>query len=223
MLPLIVKLHVASSAMTSLAASASPLPLPVYSAASLATTFSSPTETHFYDENEHQEGTLAIWRDGTTDDETSVQVKRLFRCRQTHFERMIKKQTLAMLAATAEHFDNRTIEYASAVRVGRSEGAESPHRAGRAVDFRIRGIKQTDIRDYLWRNFTEVGVGWYPSEQFVHIDTRPNDRDCAWTFYNGVNHYHPYWAEVARRPVDQNPGASAGRAEIKPDHHKPGS
>jgi hypothetical protein len=81
------------------------------------------------------------------------------------------------------------------------------------VDFRIRGIKQTDIRDYLWRNFTEVGVGWYPSEQFVHIDTRPGDRDCAWTFYNGDNHYHPYWAELARRP----------EKPAKPDHNKPGS
>lgn len=213
MLPLIVKLHVATSAMTSLAASGTPLPLPVYGAAALAMEFSTPTETHFYDENEHQGGDLAIWRDGSTDAETSVQVKRLFRCRQTHFERMIKKQTLAILAAASEHFDHRTISFASAVRVGRGEGAESPHRAGRAVDFRIHDIKTTDVRDYLWRTFTEVGVGWYPGEGFVHIDTRPNDRDCAWTFYNNDNHYHPYWAEVARQPE---------KHVVKPDH-KPGS
>src|SRR5262245_2515598 len=216
MLPVIVKLHIASSAMTSLVASGSPLPLPAYSAALTATTFSTPTETHFYDENEHNGNTLAIWRDGSTDSETSVQVKRLFRCRQTHYERMIAKRTLAMLAATSEHFDSRTIEFASAVRVGRGEGAESPHRAGRAVDFRIRGLNQTDIRDYLWRTFTEVGVGWYPGEQFVHIDSRPKDQDCAWTFFNNDNHYHPYWAEVARRPDKLE-------KPVKPDHHKPGS
>jgi hypothetical protein len=25
-------------------------------------------------------------------------------------------------------------------------------------------------------------------------------RDTAWTFLNGVNHYHPYWEETARQP-----------------------
>jgi len=200
MLPLIVKLHIASSAMTSVVGSASPLPLPMFGAASLSTSFAVPTQTHFYDENERREGDLVIWRDGSTDPDTSVQVKHLFRCRLTHYERMIAKRTLAMLAATSEHFEDATIEFTSAVRVGKGEGAESPHRAGRAVDFRIRGTKLTDIRDYLWRTFSEIGVGWYPGEQFVHIDSRPKDLDCAWTFYNGDNHYHPYWAEVARKP-----------------------
>jgi len=60
MLPLIVKLHVASSAMTSVVGSASPLPLPMYGAALAATSFATPTQTHFYDENEHQEADLVI-------------------------------------------------------------------------------------------------------------------------------------------------------------------
>ena len=29
-------------------------------------------------------------------------------------------------------------------------------------------------------------------------DTRPGIHDTSWTFLAGVNHYHPYWAELAR-------------------------
>jgi hypothetical protein len=33
------------------------------------------------------------------------------------------------------------------------------------------------------------------------MDSRPTLHDTAWTFLAGVNHYHPYWAEVARKPA----------------------
>ena len=81
------------------------------------------------------------------------------------------------------------------------ESPTSPHRDARAIDFRIRGVQLKEIRDYLWKTYTDVGVGWYPAEQFVHIDTRPRVHDTAWTFLNGTNHYHPYWAELARKPM----------------------
>lgn len=188
-------------AMTNLAAAGSPIPMPTQAiAAAMVGQVASPIEVSLYDENEHQSGTVAIWRDGSTDTETAADIKRLFRCRSTHREKMIAQRTLAMLAAVSEQFDNKTIEYVSGYRVGHGESATSPHRDGRAIDFRIRGIQQREIRDYLWRTYTDVGVGWYPVEQFVHIDTRPGLHDTAWTFLGGVNHYHPYWAEQARKP-----------------------
>jgi uncharacterized protein YcbK (DUF882 family) len=200
MLPVLVKLHIASSAMAAMTGAAMPGPgmEQAVGATLVASHYASPIEVHFYDENEHQDGHLAIWRDGTTDEATKVEVKKLFRCRKTHYQKLVAKQTLAMLAAVSEQFD-KTVEYVSAVRIG-GEPWESPHRDARAVDFRIRGVALASIRDFLWKNFTHVGVGWYPSEQFIHIDTRPKENDCAWTFYNGVEHYHPYWAEVARQP-----------------------
>jgi hypothetical protein len=41
------------------------------------------------------------------------------------------------------------------------------------------------------------------------MDTRPSLHDTAWTFMAGDNHYHPYWAEVARKPVAE-PQVSRG-------------
>jgi len=166
----------------------------------LSSEVAAPVPVSFFDENEHQKGTLAIWRDGATDTATAAQVKHLFHCRTTHREKMMAQQTLAMIADISERFGGKTIEYVSAYRAGRGESYTSPHRAGHALDFRIRGIQLREIRDYLWKTYTDVGVGWYPSEQFVHIDSRPVIHDTAWTFYKGVNHYHPYWAESIRQP-----------------------
>jgi uncharacterized protein YcbK (DUF882 family) len=204
LLPIILKVRLATMMMAGWNASASPAPMPSEAVASLfATQTAGPVEVSFYDENEHQAGTLAIWRDGATDEATKTLVKHLFRCRTTHREHMIAKKTLAMLADVSEHWDGKVIEYVSAYRVGHNESPTSPHRDARAVDFRIRGVQLREIRDYLWTTYTDVGVGWYPVEQFIHVDTRPTMHDTAWTFLNGVNHYHPFWAELARDPQMQ--------------------
>lgn len=201
MLPIIVKIRLMSMAAASWTAAASPVPLPAESVATLiAAQTAGPIEVDLYDENDHQKGRVAIWRDGSVDDDTRVTIKRLFRCRKTHREAMIHHNTLAMIADVAERYPGKTIEYVSGYRAHRAESKTSPHRDARAIDFRIRGVALREIRDYLWRTYREVGVGWYPAGQYIHIDTRPTWSDMSWTFVNGVNRYHPYWAEVARRP-----------------------
>jgi uncharacterized protein YcbK (DUF882 family) len=201
LLPIILKIRLATAAMASWSAAASPVPLPAETVAMVvAEQAAGPVEVTVYDENDHQAGALAIWRDGSTDDATKADVKRLFRCRTTLRQKMLADKTLEMLAAVSERYGNRVIEYISAYRVGYAESSTSPHRDGRAIDFRIRGVPLRDIRDYLWRTYVDVGVGWYPSEQFVHIDTRPGVHDTSWTFIGGANHYHPYWAELVRKP-----------------------
>ncbi|HEX4418335.1 MAG TPA: DUF882 domain-containing protein [Kofleriaceae bacterium] len=202
MLPIILKLKLATTAAVGLAASASSAPIP---AAALATVVAeravSPVEVKLFDENRQVHATVGIRRDGTMDALTTAEVTHLFRCRMTERAHPIARRTLAMLADLAERYESKTIEFVSAYRVQHGESLTSPHRDARAIDFRIRGTSLTEIRDYLWRTYTEVGIGWYPSEQFIHMDSRPAMHDTAWTFMSGDNHYHPYWAEVARRPV----------------------
>jgi len=214
MLPVILKLKLATTAAAGLAASAAPVPVPAEALAMLVVERSaSPVEVRLYDENLQVSATIGIRRDGTMDDETTAEVKHLFRCRQTNREHVIARRTLAMLADVAEKYDGKTIEFVSVYRVQRGESPTSPHRDARAIDFRIRGIQLREIRDYLWRKYSEVGIGWYPSEQFIHMDSRPTLHDTAWTFLAGLNHYHPYWAEVARRPVSE---------QTRPIRHRPG-
>ena len=214
MLPVLLKLKLAMSAASGLAAAAGPVAMPGNAiATAIVERAAAPVEVKLYDENLRITATIGIRRDGAMDDATAAEIKHLFRCRQTNRERPIAQRTLAMLADVADRY-GRTIEFVSAYRVQRGESATSPHRGARAIDFRIRGVSLPEIRDYLWRTYTEVGIGWYPAEQFIHMDSRPTLHDTAWTFLAGENHYHPYWAEVARRPVSE--------AAARPPRHRPG-
>lgn len=202
MLPILLKLKLATTAAAGLAAAASPVAVPADALAmTVAERTAAPIEVKLYDENLLVSATVGIRRDGTMDDATAAEVKHLFRCRTTGRQHPIARRTLAMLADLAEKYQPRTIEFVSVYRVQAGESPTSPHRDARAIDFRIRGVPLTQIRDYLWRTYTEVGIGWYPAEQFIHMDSRPTLHDTAWTFLAGENHYHPYWAEVARRPA----------------------
>jgi uncharacterized protein YcbK (DUF882 family) len=202
MLPILLKLKLATAAAAGLAAAASPVPVPANAfAMTVIEHAAAPVEVKLYDENLGVTVVVAIRRDGTMDPATAAEIKYLFRCRQTGREHAIARRTLAMLADISEKYAPRTIEFVSVYRVQAGESPTSPHRDARAIDFRIRGVPLPQIRDYLWRKYTEVGIGWYPSEQFIHMDSRPQLHDTAWTFMAGDNHYHPYWAEVARRPA----------------------
>lgn len=189
-----------ASAMLAAVAGAGPAPVPTAIGAVVAEASIEPVEVALYDENLRVHAVVAIARDGATDPETTKEVTHLFRCRQSGREHPIAQKTLAMLADVAEHYPGKEVEFVSVYRATRSEGWESPHRGARAIDFRVRGVDLRTLRDYLWRTYTDVGIGWYPSEQFIHMDTRPGLHDTAWTFLNGDNHYHPYWAELARNP-----------------------
>jgi uncharacterized protein YcbK (DUF882 family) len=199
MVPILIKIKLMTTAMAGWTAAAAPAPMPAQIVATVVNAeVAGPVAVSLYDENDHQTGTIAIWRDGSVDDATKKVVKHLFRCRRTFREKMMAQKTLAMLADVSDHYPGKVIEYVSAYRTGGGESATSPHRDGRALDFRIRGVQLREIRDYVWKTYSDVGVGWYPQEQFVHIDTRPVIHDTAWTFLKGDNHYHPYWAESVK-------------------------
>jgi len=213
MLPLLIKARLMTTAMAGWTASAAPVPMPTGQVSLLheARSF-APVVVPLYDENLHVFAKVEIDHLGNSDAETTKQIRHLFRCRVTNRERPIARKSLMMLADVAEQYEGRTIEFVSVYRVQRGESLTSPHRDGRAIDFRIRGVQLRTIRDYLWRKYTEVGIGWYPSEQFIHMDTRPTLHDTAWTFLNGKNRYKPYWAELARKPAQpvvqaRRPGA----------------
>lgn len=77
-----------------------------------------------------------------------------------------------LLARISDHFGGRPLEIVSGVRP--AEGytrRESRHINGEAIDFRIRTVPNTELRDFC-RTFDSVGVGFYPNSLFVHLDVR---------------------------------------------------
>ena len=80
MLPIILKLKIMTTAMAGWTATVAPVPLPTQAVATLvAGQAAQPVPVTLYDENDHQTGTIAIWRDGATDAATKADIKRMFR------------------------------------------------------------------------------------------------------------------------------------------------
>lgn len=57
-------------------------------------------------------------------------------------------------------------------RSGRGVASNSYHMRGQAIDFRIDGVSLAKVRQAA-ENLNNGGVGYYPSSNFVHVDTGP--------------------------------------------------
>ena len=90
----------------------------------------------------------------------------------------LDRRTLKLLFRAAYHFNAKQVEVVSAYRKpGRRR--EGLHGQGRAIDFKLPGVKPAALAAYL-RTLPRVGVGVYthPRTQFVHLDSR--DRSFHW-------------------------------------------
>lgn len=173
--------------------------LPLHVVALALTASAPPVEVTLYDVNHRETYVVEISRDGSIDDATRETLEHAFRCRRSEREHDIDRGLLVMIADVAARWPGKRIEYISAYRGHRDERRTSPHRAGIALDFRIPGVRLTEVRDYVWTRFREVGVGWYPKREFIHMDHRAGKPDTSWTEKRGKNHYNPSWAERARK------------------------
>jgi uncharacterized protein YcbK (DUF882 family) len=94
----------------------------------------------------------------------------------------IQARLIALVAAVSDHFGGKTIEVVSGFRPGTGK-KQSKHNTGSAIDFHIRGVSNTELRDFC-KTLKKVGVGYYPNSSFVHLDVR--DVSTTW-----VDHSRP--------------------------------
>ena len=150
--------------------------------------------------------------DGNVSSSTADAIARLMRCQTSGRTRHLARGTLALLADVAARFPGHDIEVISAVRDEPDRTREgikhSKHWDGHAIDLNVRGAKLSEVRDAMWKNHHDIGVGWYPEGGFIHIDYRPDIHDTAWTQprRNADNQYNPRWSRVAR---DAEPATGA--------------
>jgi uncharacterized protein YcbK (DUF882 family) len=104
------------------------------------------------------------------------------------FERLMRQgegthppdpRLVAMIGVVSNHFDGRTIEVVSGFRAytPTQYTPHSNHNLGRALDFRIEGIPNEELRDFC-RTLRSTGCGYYPNSTFVHLDVR--DAKAYW-------------------------------------------
>jgi uncharacterized protein YcbK (DUF882 family) len=156
--------------------------------------------------------------DGKVSPEMADEIAQIMRCRISGRTRRIASGTLALLADVAIRYPGHELEVISAVRDEPDRTREgvkhSKHWSGHAIDINVRGAKLAEVRDAMWKNHRDIGVGWYPAGGFIHIDYRPDVHDTAWTQArpNADNQYHPRWARVAR---DADAESAVWRAKMR--------
>jgi uncharacterized protein YcbK (DUF882 family) len=107
---------------------------------------------------------------------------------------------LSLLFDVARKFPGHTIEIVSGYRSPPYGAPRSKHFRGNAIDLRVRGVRLGAVRDAMWSSHHGIGVGWYPEQNFIHVDHRPGEPDMSWSAKGegAPYRYHPYWAEKAR-------------------------
>jgi uncharacterized protein YcbK (DUF882 family) len=133
-------------------------------------------------------------------------VNAFFRCRRTGNEHAISPDVLVLLADISDHWPGRTIEIISGFRAAPYGAPHSRHFSGNAIDLRVRGVRTTAVRDFVWREHEGIGVGHYAEGNFVHVDARSDDQEIAWSSPNEdtLPEYNPAWAKRARRGLHRD-------------------
>jgi uncharacterized protein YcbK (DUF882 family) len=110
---------------------------------------------------------------------------RFLRCHHTEKKHAMNPRLMRLLYQTGRHWPGKRLEIVSGYRHPTvAKNPRSPHMKGLACDFRVDGVKTTELRDYLRKAFDKVGVGYYPNSTFVHLDVR-KDRSAFWIDYSG--------------------------------------
>jgi uncharacterized protein YcbK (DUF882 family) len=131
---------------------------------------------------------------------------RFLRCHYTNKQHAMNPRLVRLLYQTGRHWPGERIEVVSGYRSPTvAKNPRSPHMKGLACDFRVVGVKNTELRDYLRRNMQKVGVGYYPNSSFVHLDVR-KDRSAFWIDYSGPGERAVY----SQTPADD---LKTGRAD----------
>jgi uncharacterized protein YcbK (DUF882 family) len=154
-----------------------------------------------YSVNKKETLTIDLPVDGIVDPELGQELAHFFRCLRRQREKPMSAGVLGLLADIARKFPGQTIEIISGYRSPPYGAPRSKHFKGNAIDLRVRGVRLTKVRDAIWTSHTGIGVGWYPEQNFIHVDYRPDEPDMSWTAkHEGApNRYHPYWADKSRR------------------------
>lgn len=137
-------------------------------------------EISFYNIHTHEKETI-VYRDekGRYKRSGFREIKKMLSCHFTGKEHFFDRDLIQLVDQIQDHFGHRTIEVISGFRskeynkhlfeMGRHVSKDSPHMYGQALDIRISGIPTYQIREYA-KKLKRGGVGYYPSDGFVHVD-----------------------------------------------------
>lgn len=111
-----------------------------------------------------------------------AKINRVLRCRGDGQATTMAVKLIDLVDHLQDHFGAREVHVISAYRsphfnahlqnIGRGVARYSRHMKGEAIDIRLPGVSIHKLRSYLL-SLKVGGVGYYPGQNFVHIDVGP--------------------------------------------------
>ena len=93
------------------------------------------------------------------------------KCFRTRTRHSIDWRLISRLYAVSRRYKGKKIFVYSGYRHPRvAFHKKSRHTMGRAIDLRVAGVGNRQLRDFIMKRFGSVGVGYYPNTPFVHLD-----------------------------------------------------
>ncbi len=86
--------------------------------------------------------------------------------------RRIEDRLVANLSSVVDHFAKDGVPPKVSIVSGyRPTSIGSMHQTGRAIDFRLEGVRNEDVVSFC-KTLEDSGCGFYPNSSFVHMDVR---------------------------------------------------
>lgn len=86
----------------------------------------------------------------------------------------------------------------------RPKSAGSFHQSGRAIDFRIDGVENTDLVAFC-KTLEDTGCGFYPNSSFIHVDVRDSGAGhVSWIDASGPGEKPEYVASWPPPPKEDD-------------------
>src|SRR5581483_3932329 len=138
-----------------------------------------PPAITFYFQNRHEETSLALLDEhDAVKPDALKELSHFVRCWRTQREKPMHPRLVEIVAALSRHFGDARIEVVSGYRARPYGAPHSKHFLGRAMDIHLNGIPAKVAARWVWANSRKVGVGFYPKQDFMHVDVR--DQDVRW-------------------------------------------
>lgn len=125
--------------------------------------------------------------------------------------RRVNPHLLERVQLVAEHFGKPGAPAKLFIISGyRPASVGSMHSTGRAMDFRVDGVKNEDVVAFC-KTINDTGCGYYPNSSFVHMDVRdPGTGHTAWIDASGPGEtprYVKQWPPAQTDPANEKPAA----------------
>lgn len=138
--------------------------------------------------------------------------------------RRVDPRLVERLQSVVDHFGKSGAPAKLFVISGyRPTSVGSTHSTGRAIDFRVDGVKNEDVVSFC-KTLVDTGCGYYPNSSFVHLDVRePGAGHVSWIDASGPGETPRYvmmWPPppIAARHIEKVSASSqsnlAGEGEI---------